>query len=125
MKLKTYLFTLFTITILALGVWLLILFNVDRNFADFVTKSAFFGSLFLWLMGIIAFIIFYLRVWISNREVVFGQLPISVRHACLISLAIVGLLIFKSIKIFTWWDSLMFVLVIVLIELFFRTRKVS
>lgn len=125
MKLKTYLFTLFTITILALGVWLLILFNVDKNSADFVTKSAFFGSLFLWLMGIIAFIIFYFRVWISNREVVFGQLPISVRHACLISLAIVGLLIFKSIKIFTWWDSSMFVLVIVLIELFFRTKTVK
>lgn len=125
MKLKTYLFAIFSITLLSLGVWLLIFFNVDRDVADFITISAFFGSLFLWLAGFLTLIIFYLRVWFSNKEVVFSNLPISIRHAILIALIIVGLLALNALQVLTWWDAGMYLVVVVLLELFFRSKKVS
>ena len=124
MKLKSYLFSVFAVTLLSLGVWFMILFNIDVDTADFLTISAFFGSLFLWLTGILTFIIFYFRVWISNNEVIFTFLPISIRHSILISYTLVGILSMNALNVLTWWDAIMLILVTVLIELFFRAKKV-
>lgn len=122
MKIKTYLFTLFCITLLSLGVFLTILFNFDPTSADFITKSAFFASIFILTTGLLTFSNFYIRIWATNKEVIFSHLPISIRHSVLISLVFVGLMILSSLKVLTWWDAGMFIVVIIMLELFFRTR---
>ncbi|EKD56262.1 MAG: hypothetical protein ACD_58C00242G0001 [uncultured bacterium] len=125
MKLKTYLFVIFSMTLLSLGIWLMILFNIDPDSADLITKSAFFSSMFLWLMGIMIFIIFYLRIWVSNKEVIYNNLPIALRHAIFISLVITGLLALNSSNLLNWWDAGMFIVVITMLELLFRQKTTN
>lgn len=122
MNLKSYLFAIFVGILVALGIWLLIFFNIDPFKADFITIGAFFASLFLWLWGLLALLGFYLKVWLGNKEVIYANLPIALRQTALISLIIVGLLIFQTLRVLTWWVGGILVLVILLLELFFRAR---
>lgn len=122
MTLKHYLFTLFSTTLIALGAWLVIFFNVDPKSADALTITAFFASLFLWITGILTFLGFYLRIWLSNREIIFANLPPSFRQAILGTLAFVGLLVFKYLQVLNWWTAIPFVIICLLVELYFQTR---
>lgn len=101
---------------------LAIIFNVDPQAADILTIGALFGSLFLALSGFLTLIIFYLRVKKSNFEELFTQLPIATRHAALISLVISGLIFLQMLRVLGWWEAALFLLIIVLLESFFRTR---
>lgn len=124
-NLKNYLFAIFCITLLALGIWMLILFNYDPYHTDVLTISAFFVSLVVWLSGIFTLVIFYLRVALGNKEVIYAYFTPSVRQAVLISIVIVGILVFQTLRVLAWWDIILLVISILLLELFFRTRTSS
>jgi hypothetical protein len=125
MKLKSSLFFIFVLTLISLGVFLMILFNIDPNNADIFTISTFFISVFMFISGFLTFILFYLKNWFNNNEVIYTHLPIAIRQSVLISSAIIGILVFKSLDIFTVWDITIFLVIIILIELFFRSKKVA
>ena len=89
MSLRYYIFLLFCATSIALFLFLLILFTVDPNTADILQKIFFFSSLFIVLFGTISLVIFYLRILISNRELIFANLKPALRQAFLLSCGIV------------------------------------
>ena len=124
MKLKKYLFSIFTLTLISLGIWLLIIFNQSSKEADLITYGAFFSSLLIFLSGFLSLVLFYVRYNFSNKELVLSLIPIAIRQSVLISLAIVSILLFQSLKVLTWWDTFLLIIVIILVELFFKTRKV-
>lgn len=122
MNLRTYFFGLFAATLLSFGVWLAIFFFTDPELADFLTFGAFFSSLFLWLAGALTFIIFYLRVTLSNREVIFAHLPVAGRHAALVSAAVVSLLVFQTLRVLSAWEVILIMVIVVLVELAARSK---
>lgn len=123
MTIKYQLFGIFTATLLALGIFLAIFFNSDPYIADVFTKTAFFVSLFLFISGFLTFLGFYLRVYFSNREVIYNNLPVAFRQAVLVSFLLTGLLALQSLRVLSLWDTIIFVVVVILIELYFRSRK--
>jgi hypothetical protein len=125
MPLKKYLFAIFTFTLLSLGVWLAILFNTDPNNTDLITRCAFFASLFVFLAGFFTFLGFYLRVYFSNREIIYNNFPIALRQSILLSLIIVGLLAFQTLRVLTVWVAAIYVLAIILVEFYFKSRKLT
>lgn len=122
MKLKNALFSLFTFTLLAFGGWMTILFNVDPGKADRFIFIALYACLFMFLLGVLTFIGFGIRILLSNREVIYAHFPVSVRQATLVALAIVGLLFLQSLRVLSWIDGLAFVLAVLLLEMFFRAK---
>lgn len=124
MKLQVYLFLIFIVTLITLGTWLLILFNIDPGTADFISTSAFFASFFTWVAGILTFIFFYVRIKMTNKEIIFAHLPQSLRQAVLVSLSITLIAVLSMLKVLTWWSAVMLAVTILLLELFFRTKKV-
>lgn len=124
MKLQTYLFLIFVITLIALGTWFLILFNINPHNTDLISISAFFASLLLWLSGISTLILFYLRIKLSNKEIIFVHLPLSLRQGFLFSLAIVLVILLLSLSVLTWWSGILLMISIFLLELFFMRKKV-
>lgn len=125
MTLKRNLFYLFTVTLLALGVWLSLLFHTDPTYADILTWLTFLGALFLWLSGFLTFILFYLKLTFVNHETVYNLLPGCVRQSAEIGLAVVGLLALQALRVLGWWEGGLYVLVILLIELFFQTQPLA
>lgn len=122
MKLKKALFSLFTITLLAFGGWLTILFNVDPTKTDQFTLTALYASVFVFLMGVLTFIGFGIRILLSNREVIYAHFAPSLRQAILVAFAAVGLLFLQSLRVLSWIDAAAFVLAVLLLELFFRAK---
>jgi len=84
----------------------------------------FFVSLFIALSATFALMIFFLKRFLHGNEVIYSFLVIALRQGILISLGICLLLLLKSLQVFFWWDGLIIVLVMVLIELAFH-RKTS
>ncbi len=125
MKLKQALFSLFSITLLAFGGWLTILFNVDPFKADQFILVSLYASLFLFIMGLLTFIGFGVRILLSNREIIYGNFVPSLRQAMLLSFALVGLLFLQSLRVLSAVDAGAFLLAVLLLELFFRAKKTS
>lgn len=123
MKTRLYLFVFFCLTLFSLGFFILILSNINPFDSDILTISMFFVSLFIFITGILTLIGFYIRVRVSNNEIFFANFKPSLRQATLFSLALIGILIFQSLKVLTWWDALMLTLSILLIELYFQNKN--
>lgn len=125
MKLKNALFSLFSVTLLALGGWLTILFNSDPAHVDRFVLAALYASIFLFITGLATFIGFGLRVVLTNREMIYGHLPIALRQATLLGFGAVGLLFLQSLRVLSVIDAGAFLLALVLLELFFRAKPAA
>lgn len=122
---KFYLFGLFCITLIALGIFVLILLNTDPYSADILTIIVFYISLYIFNVGILTFIGFYLRVARSNNGLFYLNFKPALRQATLISLIFVSLLVLKMMKVLNWWDAVMLSLAILLFEMYFQTRNMK
>ncbi|MFY9484739.1 MAG: hypothetical protein WAP74_03930 [Patescibacteria group bacterium] len=122
MNLKSYFFGLFAATLLSFGVFLAIFFYTDPDLADFLTFAALFSSLFLSLTGALTFIIFYIRLSIGNREIIFAHLPVAARHAALIAGLVTTLAILQTLRVLSTWEVILIVFIMILVELAARSK---
>ena len=84
--------------------------------------AVFFASLLLALIGSLTLLGYNIRIRLSRREVLYAHLGVSFRQAILISLVIVGLLLLQAARVLNWWDGILLVSAILLLELYFRTK---
>ena len=123
MGLKLYLFGLYSAMLVALGLCLLLITNVNPFQAPFWIIAIFYFTFFLFWLAVWSIFGFYLKVWATNREVIFAHLGPTLRQSAFIALVITGLLFLQQIKVLNWWVAGLFVVSIGLVELFFRSRK--
>jgi len=123
MGLRLYLFGLYSTIAISLGLCLLLIFNINPFQAPFWIVSIFYITVFLFFMAVFGISGFYMKVWATNREVIFALLGPTLRQAAIISLIIVGLLFLQQVRVLNWWVAILYIVSVGLIELFFRTRK--
>jgi len=86
---------------------------------------AFFIALFIALSATFALAIFFLRRFFSGNEIFYAFLVVALRQGILLSLGVCLLLLLKALQVFFWWDGLIIILVMVLIELLFHRKPLS
>lgn len=123
MSIRMYLFGIFTASIIAICLWILLLFNVNPYQAPTWIIFVFYFTFFLFLAGMFTIFSFKFKVWASNREVIFSHLAPSLRQAAILSLIITGLLLLEQIKVLNWWVATLFIISLCMLELFFRSKK--
>jgi len=123
MGLKLYFFSLFTCIITSLGLWFLLLFNVNPYQAPAWIISIFYFTFFLFLLSIFSIVGFYVKVWASNREVIFQHLVPTLRQGAIVSLMFTGLLLLEQMKVLNWAVASLYIVSLAMLELFFRSRK--
>ena len=123
MGLRLYLFGLYSTVAISLGLCLLLIFNVNPYQAPFWIVSIFYITVFLFFMAVFGILGFYIKVWATNREVIFAHLGPTLRQAAIISLVIIGLIFLQQVRALNWWVAILFIVSVGLIELFFRSRK--
>ena len=99
--------------------WALVLFYIDPISSGYMGLVLFYTTLFLGLMGFFTLISFSLKRWVSNNEIIFAYVASSFRQGFWLAVIIVGLLIMQAARILNWWDTLLFVGSIALLELYF------
>ena len=120
MKLRATLFSIFSLWLCTLGIWIVILFNTDPNKADRLTFIAFVSSLFLWLSSLSTLIEYLIRVRLNKREMIYTPLLISSRHGILIGLTVVLLLSLQLLHILNIIDAILLGVIIALSELYLK-----
>lgn len=124
MGLKLYLFGLYSIMILSFGLWFLLLNNVNPFQAPSWIIALTYLTLFCFLNCLFSIIGFYVKVRMSNREVVFAHLAPTLRQGALVSFLILGSVFLIQVKSFNWWIASLFIISILMLELFFRFKGV-
>ncbi len=123
MILRIYLFSLYSTLLLSLGLFGLVVFNVDPYKSPFWMILIFYLTFFLFWLAFFGLIGFYLKIWASNREVIFAHLVPTLRQASLIALFFAGLLFLMQLKALNWWVIILLTLAILMLELSFRRKK--
>lgn len=122
MFLRLYLFTLYLIIFLSAGLVGIIIYNVNPYQSPFWMIFLFYLTLFFFWASLFSLIGFYLKIWASNREVIFAHLKPTLRQSMLIALIIVGILFFQQLRVLNWWIASLFIIAILMLELFFKAK---
>ncbi len=122
MSLRLYLFGQYMTLIIAFGLWFLLLFNVNPYQAPTWIIILFYLMLFLIFWSFFSIILYYLKVWASNREVIFAHLGPSFRQSAFLSILIVTTIFLYQIKSLNWWVIILLIFAFIFIEMFFRSK---
>ena len=124
MTLRSYLWGMRVSTVFALVGWGFVLNHIDPEKTGPIGQLLFYASTFLALSGIfILFLTWLRRKAIRDEEEVLAGMGMSFRQGALLSLLSVSLLFLQSMRMLTWWDGLLVVAGIFLIELYFLSHK--
>lgn len=122
MTLKSYLWGLRVGTILSLLAWVFVVFYIDPQKSGLAGQFIFYVTFFLLLSGIFILMLSFARRKIKKDDLAFAEVGISFREGMLLALLVIILFILQSFRILVWWDGLLVVAGIFLIELYFLTK---
>jgi len=123
MTLIRNLFFLFSITIFGLAAFILALYNYNPSTADTKIFIDFYSSLFVALAGILSLVIYFVKMKLAKNETIFAIFWPSIRQSMLISAGLTALLALKGFKILDWLTGISIIVIAILLELFFQTKK--
>jgi hypothetical protein len=109
-------------TLLMVIVWALVVFGIDPDEAGIIGQVFFYSSLFLMTAGIFSLFFVWLRRKIVGDEMAADHLGINFRQGILLSILVIILFLLQNARVLTWWDGLLAVGGIFLIELYFLSR---
>ena len=122
MTLKSYLWGLRIGTLFSFLAWGLVFFYVDPQKSGLAGQFIFYLSFFLALSGIFILMLTFARRKSKREELAFAEVGISFREGMLLAFLVIVLLVLQSFRILVWWDGLLAVAGIFLIELYFLTK---
>ena len=97
----------------------LIIFYFDPEQISLIGLSIFYASLFLALSGTIFLTSDFLKSKIFRKQLLMNRVRVSVRHAGLFSVLIIGWAILKSQNLLQWWNLVLLLMILAVLEFFF------
>lgn len=123
MTLKNYLFVMAALTAICWGIFFFVAGLVDPTATNWFGFGLFYLALFLSLSGTTALIGFVFRFVALKKELAFNLVKVAFRQSFLFSLFIILLLILKSLKLFSWVNLLLLIIIFTILELFLTSNK--
>lgn len=122
MTLKSYLWSLRIGTVLSLVAWGLVVFFIDPQKSGIPGRFVFYLCFFLFLSGVFIILLTWLKKKSKKEDVALAEIGISFREGILLALLVITLFVLQSFRVLVWWDGLLAVAGIFLIELYFLTK---
>lgn len=122
MTLGAYAWGIRLVTLLSFAAFVMVLRFVDPDSTGMVGKMLFYVSLFFTLSGIFNLFLLWLRKKFMNSETASSSIGLSFRQGNLLALFAIGLLIMQSFRVLVWWDGLLLLAGVFIIELYFISR---
>ncbi len=123
MTLKKYLILMSLCTLFCWLAFVLVINYIDPTEANFLGFLFFYFSLFLACLGTMSVLGFAIRMKIFRDEIVYKQVSAAFRQAIMFSILVVGSLFLQSKSLLTWWNILLFILALTVLEFFFISYK--
>lgn len=118
-----YLFGIFIAALFGWASWGVVIHKLSPYASPAPALTLFYASLFLALTATFALFGYYLRVWLNKHEVYSQHVNIALRQGILLSLIVCTGLLFQRLRVLTWWDGLLLVLVMILVEFYFMAKE--
>ena len=122
MTLKSYLWGMRFSTFLALMAWGLAIFYTDPEKGGAPVKFIFYFTLFLFMSGIFILMLSLMRRKLGKDGMMLSDLGMSFREGMFLALLVIILLILQSFRCLVWWDGLLVIAGIFLVELYFLKK---
>lgn len=123
MTIKAYTWGIRFITILSLAAFVFVVKFIDPLLTGVIGKALFYLSLFFVLSGIFNLFLLRLRRKSVDTENAAANIGLSFRQGILLACFAIGLLILQSLRMLVWWDGLLLLAGIFLIEFYFVSRS--
>jgi len=123
MTLKSYIWGMRLITLVSLIALGLVVFYTNPESRDMAGKIFFYLTLFFLLSGIFNLVLLLAREKMMRDGGIMENISLSFRQGMLLSLMAVGILALQSVRALVWWDALLVVAGVFLIELYFVSRN--
>ena len=118
-----YLLGIFIASVFGWASWGVVINKLSPYASPLPALALFYISLFIALTATFALLGYYLRVWLNKSEVYFQHINIALRQGVFLSILMCTGLIFQRLRVLTWWDGLLLVLVMILIEFYFMAKE--
>lgn len=122
---------MFFITLICVGGWVLVLYTIPPDSPWWLGLTLFYFSLFwavvttLATIGLLIRLVFIKRnddhVVVADEEV--GQVKVALRQGVWLGLLVIICLMLQHIKLLTWWNGLILVVALTILEFFFVAYK--
>jgi hypothetical protein len=119
---RGYLWLIRIIGLLALSALVFIVIKIEPERSVWV-KVYFYLAFFLFSSALFNLFLLRLRRWVMRGELVGENIVLSLRQGILLSLLATSLLALQGAKMLLWWDGLLMVAGIFLIELYFLSNQ--
>lgn len=123
MTFKQFLTSILACTIIGWGIWIVILFTVDPLFAGGMEYVLFYLSFFLGVSGTYTLLSLLVRRRTHPEDLLLRQVAVSARQAVLLGLFLSFVSFLSAHNLLTWWSILGLLVLLVIIEIFFETRR--
>lgn len=123
MSRSLYLFGIFIAAAFGWASWGVVINKLSPYVSPTPALVFFYTSLFISLTATFALFGYYLRVWLNKHEVYSQHINIALRQGMLLSMIMCTGLVFQRLRVLTWWDGLLLVLIMILVEFFFMAKE--
>ena len=123
MTLRSYIWGIRIINLISLCALSLVVYFVDPEKAGFFGLVAFYFALFFFLSGFLNLMLLWIRRLGLGSEAALSSLKLSFRQGILLATLLIGLLILQSFRALFWWDALLLVGAIFLVEMYFLSKE--
>jgi hypothetical protein len=122
---RSYLFFVFINTFINSLLWVLTLLYINPEKSGIMGLVFFYASLFFALFGIIYFLSYFSHAKFFKWTSVSKNIQVSTRQSLLFSSLFIGCLILQAQNLLTWYNVLLFIVILTLVEFLFISRKKS
>jgi len=119
-----YLLGIFIAALFGWGSLIIVIYKLSPFLSTKLAFSLFYSSLFISLSTSLALVGYFLRILRHKYEIYFSHITVSLRQGVLLSVMICVAVFFQSMRVLTWWDGVLLLLLAVFIEFYFMGRKV-
>ena len=100
----------------------LVVFYVDPEASGLIGKILFYVVFIFSLSGAFNLFLIRLRKRITTEENAHANIVLSFRQSLLLAILTAGLLLMQSLRLLVWWDGLLLLAGIFLIEFYFLSK---
>ena len=119
---RNYILAVLTASLMCWISFVLVLYQMSPFSQPFLALGLFYASLFVALSGTFSMVFYGLRRWANKNEIHNRHLNASIRQGILVSVMLVVGLGFQRLKILTWWDGLLLLGIVLMIEFWFMNK---
>jgi hypothetical protein len=122
MTLKAYIWAMRLLVLVSFAALLAVLTYVDPEASGMPGKLIFYVVLGFFLSGFLGLFMLFIRRKTLGEEAAQSNAGLSLRQGILLAILVIALLVLQSFRMLVWWDGLLVLAGVILIELYFLSR---